>query len=173
MMKRLDVLVISVVALLSGCGTVPMTAAEFREGASKSSLADKDNFEVRRPFAAVARTFQKKAAECLNYSATITTRPTIGYGSSSTTEKAKATVVVSAKKAELSFQVKHGSGQHPMYNQPPDGMYFLVADAYPVGKNRTKVEIVRARVEVVAQAIKLWAAGNDRGCPDPAKVFYR
>lgn len=173
MMPRINILVVTLTALLTGCGTWPMTAAEFRTQASESSTADKDTFVVRRPFAAVARTFEKKAAECLNYTVNITSRQAIGGGSRTVTEQAKATVIITAKKAELSFQVKPAGYSPDFHNGPPDGLYFLVADAYPVDRNRTKVDIVRGGVDVVAHAIRAWANGKDRGCPDPTKVFPR
>lgn len=169
-MKRTLVFVSVLVVLLLGCaGTYPTTIAGAREAMVQSSWSDRDTFEVRRPFTAVARTLKRKAAECLNGKVTTTIRPNIGFGQTTRHEQHKATVVISKDKAELGFQVLG----HGIPNQPPGGIFYLVADAYPVGKNRTKVDIVRGRVEVVAQAIKLWAAGNDRGCPDPAKVFPR
>jgi len=61
---------------LAGCGSVPMTAAEFRDGIKKSSLGKVETFEVKRPVSEVGRTFQRKAAECLNFKLTSTQTPT-------------------------------------------------------------------------------------------------
>ena len=165
-MNRTRVLAVIFVTLLSGCGGYAMTAAEFREQVKKSSMATRETFEVKRPFAEVVRTFQKKAPECLSFSLVSTTQPTIGYASSHVYAKAKPTVVISANKAELHFQVKL---QGDMLTEPPGGAYYLVADTYPVSKDRTRVDIYRGRSAVIAQAIRAWASGDDQGCPDPTR----
>jgi hypothetical protein len=180
-MKRLSVLTGMLCAVvLVGCGTTtyPTTGAEFKQATASSSLLDRESFEVNRPFAQVARALQRKSAECLNYKLDIAIRPVgvIGGSTKILHEQAKSTVAVTDSKAELTFQVKHTGepAQHPYKDkEPPDGVIYLVADVYPAGKGRTKIDIVRARVAVVAEAIKAWAGGNDKGCPDPARVYPR
>ena len=166
-MKKTLAIAVVAAALLPACGGYPKTAAEFREGASKSSLASKDSFEVRRPLDQVARTWQRKAAECLNQRVAITTRS--NAGTRTTYNQHKGTVVVTKDHAELSFQSVDEAATHLKF--PPGGLYFLVADAYPVSRDTTRVEIVRARVDIVADAIKAWSAGKDQGCPDPTRIF--
>lgn len=161
-------------ATLAGCGTYAMSAAEYREARSQRASGDRDRFEVPRPYADVAATLQRKAAQCLNYTASIRTRATMrGYevnGGGTFVHQAKSTVVVRPDHAELSFQVK--TTPYPSYPPvPPDGIFLLVADVYPAGKDRTRIEIVRARVGVVAEAIRNWASGQDKGCPDALAVF--
>jgi hypothetical protein len=156
---------------LAGCGSVPMTAVEFRDGIKKSSLGKVETFEVKRPVAEVGRTFQRKATECLNFELTSTQKPTIGFGSATRVYAiAKTTVLASANKAELHFQVKSVGNVAP---EPPDGNFYLVADALPVGKNGTRVEIHRGAAVAVAEALRSWANGDERGCPDPMRTFDR
>ena len=169
-MKRTHVLGV-LVALLSGCGSLPQTPAEHRETAkSGRTFYTSASFEVKRPFAEVARTFQKKATECLSFSMATTTRPNIGFGSSTNVwGRTKPTVLASANRAELHFQAKL---QNQVGSPPPDGAYYLVADAYPLAKDRTKVDMYWIRrVDLVAEAIRGWAAGENVGCPDPTRVF--
>jgi hypothetical protein len=148
-----------------------MTAAEFRDGVKKSSLGKVETFEVKRPVSEVGRTFQRKAAECLNFKLTSTQTPTIGFGSSTRVYAiAKTTVLASANKAELHFQVKSVGNIAP---EPPDGNFYLVADAFPAGRNGTRVEIHRGGGVAVAEALRSWANGDERGCPDPMRTFDR
>jgi hypothetical protein len=126
---------------------------------------------VKRPLSEVGRTFQKKASECLNFKLTSTQTPTVGFGSSTRVYAiAKPTVLVSGSKAELHFQVKSVGNMAP---EPPDGNYIVVADARAAGKDRTRVEIYRGGGAVVAEAIRAWANGDERGCPDPMRTFER
>ena len=81
----------------------------------------------------------------------------------------KQSVVVSASKAELYFQVKF---ENTLNKEPEGGSYYLIADAYPVARDRTKVDIYRRkRVEVLPQAIRAWASGDNQGCPDQSKII--
>ncbi len=109
-MKRIHVLTIVVAAALAGCGSNPMTPEEYRDAIRKHSLGKVESFEVKRPLSEVARTFQKKAPECLNFKLTSTQTPTIGFGSLTRVYAVgKPTVLVSGNKAELHFQGPHQS----------------------------------------------------------------
>ncbi|HLQ02986.1 MAG TPA: hypothetical protein VK143_11890 [Burkholderiales bacterium] len=170
-MNRARGLSMLLVSLLWGCGSLPQTPAEHREAAkSGRTFFRSDSFEVKRPLAEVARTFQKKAPECLSFSMATTTRPNIGFGSTTNVwGKTKQTVLASANRAELHFQAKI-KGQ--VGEEPEDGVYYMVADAYPVGKDRTRVDMYWiTRVDLLAQAIRGWASGENLGCPDPTKLF--
>jgi hypothetical protein len=156
---------------LAACAAAPMTPNEYRAAAkSGNAFLTTDTFDVQRPFAAVAQTFKKKAPECLSFRIGSTTRPVIGVGSSTHFYgRTKQTVLVSNKKAELRFQVKY---ENTVGQEPAGGHYYLIADAYPIGANRTRVQIYRrTKVELLATAIKGWASGEDLGCPDPGKVL--
>lgn len=155
--------------LLSGCISTPMTPAELRDRAKVGSFYVVETFDVKRPFADVANTIAKKAPECLQYSLSSTEKPVLGFGSSTSTYAwAKPTVIRSAAKLELSFQMKFPNmvGTHPA-----DGYYYLVADAYPAGKDTTKVDVYRTKMggnaELIARSVRGWASGENLGCPDP------
>lgn len=165
-MNRFATGLVGFAILLSGCGSAPMTPAEYRDAAKAGgALSMFETFEVKQPVAHVAQTFKKKAAECLQLSMGTTSKPVIGFGSSTRFYgSTKPTVLVSANKVELDFQV---AVEKQVGNVPKDGMYYLVADAYPLKNGKTRVDIYRrTKVDVLAQAIRQWAAGNDTGCPD-------
>lgn len=147
-----------------------MTPEEHRAAAKNGqAFFTAESFEVKRPYAQVVRTFQKKAPECLSFALSETRKPIIGVGSlTDTYAKTKPTVIVSGNRTELHFQAKF---KGTLGETPPDGNYFLIADAYPVGKRQTRVDIYRVRVELVAQAVRNWASGANMGCPDPTRIF--
>jgi hypothetical protein len=170
MKKACALAVVTVVTVvgLGGCFTIPMNAAQYRETIKDNSFGKIERFEVKRSVADVARSFKKKAPECLNFQLTSTKTPTIGFGSSTRVYAiAKPTVIQSANRVELHFQVQSVGN---LAKEPPDGNYYLVADAQAVGKDRTKVEIYRAAAAVVAEAVRAWANGDERGCPDPMRT---
>ena len=58
-------------------------------------------------------------------------------------------------------------------SEEPEGGYFLmVADAYPLGRSKTRVEVFRPSMGygMLAKAIEGWASGSNLGCPDMTKV---
>jgi hypothetical protein len=58
-----------------------------------------------------------------------------------------------------------------MAKEPPDGNFYLVADATPLGKGRTRVQVYRSGAVAIKEAVRNWANGNERGCPDPMRTF--
>jgi hypothetical protein len=167
-MKRRVFPIVLLTTLLSACAGLPLTAAEFRQAArNRAAFSTSESFEVKRPFAEVVQTFKKKAPECLSYDIGSTRKPVIGFGSSTHFYgRAKPTLSVSANKAELDFQVKYKS---TATKAPDDGYYYLVADIYPLGANRTRVDLYwRTKVDTLARAVRGWATGENLGCPDPS-----
>mgnify|MGYP001202573068 CR=1 FL=1 len=168
-MRRRFLLVFSFGMLLSAC-SIPMTPNAYREAAKNgNALSMFESFEVDRPLAEVAATFEARAAECLDYRLGTTQRPVIGFGSSTHYyAETKQTVKKSPNKVELYFQVKY---ENTITEEPEGGTYHLVADAYPVGK-KTRVDIYRrTKTDLLGEAIKGWATGNNLGCPDPAQYL--
>ena len=158
-------------AVLSGCGSAPLTPDEYRNTAKAGgSFYASESFEVKRPFAEVAQALRKKGPECLNYLLGERMEPLIGVGSSTHYfARTKPTVKVSSSRAELYFQVKF---ENTVGKEPEGGSYYLIADAAPAGKDRTRVDIYRrTRVELLPQAIRGWASGDDMGCPDQSKII--
>src|SRR5260370_2289557 len=122
-MNRARILAVLLVILLSACGALPQTPAEHREQAkSGRTFFRSDSFEVKRPLAEVARTFQKKAPECLSFSMATTTRPNIGFGSTTNVwGKTKQAVLVSPHKAQLHFPAKI---QSQVGKETKDGVHY-------------------------------------------------
>lgn len=158
-------------ALFAGCATqAPQTAEEFRKAVPGAFMAKTETFEVARPFRDVAATFQKRAPECLEVmvqttSQTATSCQVIGTAY-------KPTVVVTGERAELHVQQDHKHGVLKVYTEPPGGHYLLVADAYPLDKNRTRLQLFEPSLgyDVLIRAVKGWATGENLGCPDMTKI---
>lgn len=169
-MKRKILLLAPLAFLLPAC-SVPMNTGEFRQAAkSNAMLLTTESFEVNRPYSEVARAFREKAPECLSFKLGSATRNMFG-GSSNPVYYAETrqTVLVAKDKTELSFQVKY---MNTVTSEPEGGSYHLVADAYRVGKNRTRVDVYRrTKVELLVEALKGWASGENMGCPDPAEFL--
>lgn len=152
-LNRNVIIVVLCVAFLYAC-SIPMTTSEYRQAAkSGAALLTTETFEVNRPLSEVAKTFKKKAPECLDFAIGSTERPVIGIGSTTRYYgTAKQTVLVSENKAELHFQVKYAN---TITKEPQDGSYYLIADAYPSGKGKTRVDIYRRTcAKVLAEAVK-------------------
>jgi hypothetical protein len=167
-MKRRLFLLSLLTILLSACGGLPLTTGEFRQAAkNRQAFSTSESFEVKRSFTEVVQTFRKKAPECLSYDIGSTKKPIIGIGSSTRFYgRAKPTLSVSANKAELDFQVKY---ENTATKVPDDGYYYLVADVYPSGANKTRVNLYwRTKVDTLARAVRGWASGENLGCPDPS-----
>jgi hypothetical protein len=170
-MKNLVILTIalSTVVLLSGCGAMPLTADEFRKAVPAARTAKVETFEVNRPFSAVAKTFKKKAPECLNKTVTTTSTTPGKYGpvASTFTVTYKPTVLVTKNKAELHVQ-QHTDNAVKVYEEPEGGYFLLVADAYPIDEKRTRVDLYRPSIghKVLIKAVKGWSTGKNVGCPD-------
>ena len=156
--------------LLSACASSPMSPNEHREAAkSGRTFFTTESFEVKRPFAEVAKTFKKMAPECLSFTLAHTQKPVIGFGSSTRQyATGKPTVLISPNKAELHFQTQF---KNVVVKEPKGGTYYLIADAYPIGNGKTRVDIYRAQVQLVADAVKGWATGENLGCPDATRIF--
>ena len=157
--------------LLAGCATQqPQSADEFRKVAPGAFLMGSETFEVNRPLRDVAAAWQRRAPECLTASVRTTSQTSTSYQVITTTYK--PTVVVGKERAELHVQREFkGSGVITVGNPPAGGPYVIVADAYPLPGNRTKVQMIAPTKgqDVVIRAIKSWASGENLGCPDLTK----
>ena len=102
-------------------------------------MAKTETVEVARPFRDVAATFQKRAPECLDVTVKMTSQTTTSYQVIVTDYK--PTVVVNGQRAELHVQQDHKSGVLKVRAEPAGGHYLLVADAYPLENNRTRLEL--------------------------------
>ena len=164
-------IVIIAALLVAGCATQqPQNAEEFRKQAPGAFLMGHETFEVNRPLRDVAAAGQRRAPECLNASVRTTSQTSTSYQVITTTYR--PTVVVGKERAELHVQRDFKGGGVIMVGNPPEGgPYIIVADAYPLPGNRTKVQMLAPTKgqDVVIRAIKSWASGENLGCPDLTK----
>ena len=156
--------------LVSACSVnYPQNAEEFRQQIPGAFMGKVQTFEAKRPFREVARTFQAKAPECLNVKVRSVSQTGTSYSNILYTYK--PTVVVSDKKAEVHVQ-RHMDGNVIVPGkEPPGGLYLLVADAVPIDRSRTRVDIYGPSrgADTLIRAVTGWATGENIGCPDLTK----
>jgi len=158
-------------ALMLGACAVqhPQNAEEFRQFVPTSSFAKVQTFEANRPFREVAKTFQAKAPECL--SVAVRTRETSATSNINVLTTYKQTVVVTEKRAEVHVQ-RSLKGNVIVPGTPPEGGdYFIVADATPLDRSRTRIDIYAPKMgsTTIVRAITGSATGENVGCPDMTK----
>ncbi len=166
-MKRIA----AVVALGAvACAPMPQTAEEFRKAVPGAVMAKTDSYEVNRSVKDVAATFRRKAPECLNVSVRTVSQTTTSYQNILT--EYKPTVMVNGERAELHVQQLHKTGVIYPSKPPEGGIYLLVADAYPLPGNRTRIETYGPSrgYDVLYRAVRGWASGDNVGCPDMTKI---
>jgi hypothetical protein len=169
-MKTISLFVMVLPVLgITGCGSMPRTAEEFRQAVPGAFMAGVETFEVERPFKDVAATFQKMAPKCLDTRIQTTSQTSTSYQVIVT--KYNPTVIVSKNRAELHVQQIHEKGVVAVYEMPPKGYYLMVVDAIPVNSRKTKIDMYRPSMghDVMVNAIKGWATGKNVGCPDLTK----
>ena len=158
-------------AALAGCAVnFPQNAQEFREQVPGATFGQKKTFEAKRSFREVARTFQATAPECLSVSVRTVSQTSTSYQNILTTYK--PTVRVSGQKAEIHVQRHYqGGGVIIPGKEPEGGLYVLVADATPVDRARTRIDIYAPThgADAMIRAITGWATGENVGCPDMTK----
>ena len=149
---------------------MPQNAEEFRKAAPGALMAKTDSYEVNRPLRQVAAAFQRRAPECLNVEVRTVSRTSTSYQNILTAYK--PTVVVNAKRAELHVQQLHKTGVVYPSKPPEGGTYLIVADAYPLPGNRTRIQTFGPSkgYDVLYRAIRGWASGDNLGCPDLTKI---
>jgi hypothetical protein len=79
----------------------------------------------------------------------------------------KPTVRVTENKAELHVQ-HHTDSTVRVHKEPEGGYFLLVADAYPVSENKTRVDLYCPTMghDALIKAVKGWGTGENIGCPD-------
>jgi|KBSSwiStaDraftv2_1062776.scaffolds.fasta_scaffold59369_3 hypothetical protein len=160
----------AVAASLLGCGGMPQSAEEFRQAVPSAMLAKTDTYEVNRPTRDVAATFQRKAPECLNMAVRTVSQTTTSYQNILT--EYRSTVVAGSERTELHLQQLHKTGVIYPSKPPEGGAYIIVADAYPLPGNRTRMQLYGPSIgyDVVYRAIRGWASGDNLGCPDLTRI---
>jgi hypothetical protein len=156
--------------LLQGCGGMPQSAEEFRKAVPGALMTKTESYEVNRPFRDVAATFQRRAPECLNLAVRTVSQSTNSYQNILT--EYRGTAVVATERAELHVQQEHKTGVIYPSKPPPGGVYILVADAFPDGGGRTRIQLYGPSrgYDVLYRAVRGWATGDNLGCPDLTKI---
>jgi hypothetical protein len=163
---------VAIIAALSlaGCAAQqPKNAEEFRRVAPGAFMMKSETVELNRALREVAATWQKRAPECLNVSVRTTSQTSTSYQVITTVYK--PTVVVGKDRAELHVQREFKGGGVVNVGMPEGGHYVIVADAYPLPGNRTRLQWtgVSKGQDVLIRAVKSWASGENLGCPDLTK----
>jgi len=168
-MSRLGICAVTLL-LLAACAPMPQTAEEFRKAVPGAAFAKIETYEVKRPMKEVAATFRRKAPECLNVAVRTVSQTSSSYQNILT--EYKPTVVVTSQRAELHVQQLHKTGVLYPSKPPEGGTYIVVADAYPLSGNRTRIQVFGPSIgyDVVYRAIRGWATGDNLGCPDMTKI---
>ncbi|MFZ5628940.1 MAG: hypothetical protein ACOY5B_07410 [Spirochaetota bacterium] len=145
----------------------PKTAAEYRKVAESSMFGKVDKFIATQDYGKVVQILKSKSAECLNYKIERS-----GGGQVSSTMTVTAKFSGGAKQSEL--VVNYEDVVHNITGDTSSGKNFLlVADIKPESKGKTNIGIYRTVAAGMAEALKTWANGDVRGCPDPARTLER
>lgn len=161
------IFIFSAFNLLAGCSiSHPQNAEEFRKAVPGASFAKTDTYLVKRSIGDVTKTFQKMAPQCLQKRVTSTSSGYMHYQVIVTDYL--PTVKITAARTELHLQQDHIQGVMNVSKKPEGGYYLLVADAIPVSKNETRINLYAPSVghDHIIKAIKGWATGQNVGCPD-------
>ncbi len=167
------ILMFALVTIVSGCVKPPLTAEGFRQlAASGGRWVDVEKFEVDRPYREVARTFERLSEACLRVQ--VVTTSSGGYRSHPTTfrQTYKPTVKVNKRRAEFYIQMGiEGTNLIKVSKEAEGGYFLMVVDAYPVGRNRTRIEFFRPNMghDVLTKTVRNWATGKSTACPDLTK----
>ncbi len=64
-----------------------------------------------------------------------------------------------------------GTGVTQLGGPPPEGFFIIVTDVYPIDKNTSRVDVQKHMPGYagVIKAIRNWAEGTSKGCPDLAQ----
>jgi len=168
--KTMKRALVALAVLAAGCSmTYPQNADEFRRELPGSMMGSVQTFETNRSLRDIGRTFQSRAPECL----TVKVR-TVSQSMTSSQNIVAAytpTVVVTEKRAEIHLQRKYERGVIKPGKEPEGGHYILVADATPLERNKTRIQIYapKAGADAIIRAVSAWAKGESTGCPDMTK----
>ena len=165
-------LVLSTAVLLFGCASQSKTADQLRENVQRNAtFSSREVFEVKKPYRQVSDTLRKKWLECLDSTTTGSFhRGGNTFGTQTNIYKPK--VAVTDRRTELTLQHKvTGTGVTQLGGPPPEGFFIIVTDVYPIDKNTSRVDVQKHMPGYagVIKAIRNWAEGTSKGCPDLAQ----
>jgi len=171
-MYKVVVLLMFSLLLSTGCSMkVPQTVEEFKQMVPQSTFGKQDQYIVKRSLARVTKNLKKKSKECLNKTLERTACFTSQYGGQScskTNIHFNPSVRAGKKKTSFVLQQSVEGAVRLFGKEPKGGDFSMVADITSAGKNKSKVHAYYSSgtPEVVVKAVKRWASGKTRGCPD-------
>ena len=154
----------------TGCFVAyPKNAAEFRKIMPESWGGEKTSFNVKRPYKKVSATFKKYAYKCFNTN--IIEQVSDKYGTRTMNHEFNPTLKIGKSKLVLYVQKKFKGEKLDLKKFPSKGIYYVVADAYKISKNKTRIDIYGSSFGFTGfqRGIKNWAKGSPLGCPDLTK----
>jgi len=163
---------IAALAVLAAAGCsmqMPQNADEFRQQLPGAFMGSVQTFESNRSLRDIGRTFQSRAPECLSVRIRTVSQTSTSYQNIVATYK--PTVLVTEKRAEIHLQRHYERGVITPGKEPDGGHYMLVADATPLDRNKTRIDIYGPKMgaDAIIRAISAWAKGESTGCPDMTK----
>src|SRR2546429_9827442 len=164
--------VLSTAALLFGCASQSKTADQLRDNVQRNdTFTSREVFEVKKPYRQVSDTLRKKWLEWLD-STTTGSFQRGGNTFGTLTDIYKPKVAVTDRRTELTLQHKQtGTGVTQLGGPPPEGFFIIVTDVYLAVKNTSRVDVQKHMPGYagVIKAIRNWAEGTSKGCPDLAQ----
>lgn len=159
------------IAGLTGCvtGSWPQNPQEFKRNFGKPD----ESYTVNRPIQQVSKVWIKQGKKCLNGRVT---QKFVGFGYHPDHHvDYRSSIQPGKDKIELVLQYKMSQQVMLGANPPKDGFIFgLVADAYAVAPNKTRVDVYRHNAPgilgLTADAVKTWSVGRGYGCPDMTRM---
>ncbi len=151
--------------LLSSCSLgFPLTPDAFRQQMVSDAFGKVEKFEVNRSLRDVASTFRERASACLeDVKVSSAGGPPSRYRV--VVNRVHPKVLVTDRNVELHVQIKNEYGSFKVLEEPADGYYVLVTQAFPIDGRRTRIEMFGGH-ETLHTAVKGWAAGTSSACPD-------
>lgn len=174
MKKFLILSLFATLLITTGCGAMPQTPDEFRKAVPGSFSGMSESYEVNKSIGFVKGKFKKYANKCLDKRVTITSTSNTGYNNMPMTSRTvidyKPTLKLKKNSAELHIQQTNQSAISPR-KMPEGGFYIGVVDATKLKKKKTKIDIYKGKWgnKTMWKAIKGWADGTVKGCPDLTK----
>lgn len=169
MKLAISICIIISAILSTGCAMKhAQTAQEFRLMTPKNTYGIHESFTIKNSYFKVVNNFKKRTNKCLNIELVMTTTNRYGQALGVQTLTYTPTLVTGNKHSELSVQ-KNVSGDGMIMGKiPMKGMFILVADMSPAGKNKTKLDVYRNSygTDIITSSIKNWATGKSLACPD-------
>lgn len=150
--------------LFAGCAIgVPQTREEFVTTYKDAKVFGKaEHYTINRPAKAVVADVKEFSRKCLNVRGVDPANFSLQEAGSSTTFRPKIEKIGNDVTA-LTLQEEYND--KPMPGAPRNGLFTLVAEIRPAGKNKTEVDIYHARRGKVADPLKQWADGDKCPCP--------